>query len=415
MSSFRISRQIREIGDDLALRVFGIALALTHAMTMLHWREKFVAGYLGSGSEAICWPLVPDCEGLRILTSGQLAWVFRGYFGISIVIAALFISRKTIVPAYFGLIALNIGKFLILALDFRLRLNHHYMALWVTLVFLFLPAKRDTLRVMLVLFYVWASTIKFNSDWVSGAALYNPLWLIPAEWTSAACVYVIILEVAVSWGLLAARGWVFWGAFVQFILFHVMSRSQVGWFYPVLMFFLLLIFPLARLIPPPQGKETSVLGRLFRLQLHPAGYALIAVFSFFQLIPVMIPGDEVLTGEGRLYALHMIDSKTECRGWAVVQRADGSHEEVQLTGGAVARIACDPILIAGRARNICRRTTERFRDVVELDLHLIARRSWQPSMRPVIDLPGFCGRGIRYNPFWRNEWILVDGQAVPPA
>ena len=403
------SRQIREIGRDPALRIFGGALALTHALTMLSWRQNHVRDYLGSATDAICWPLVPNCVALHVFSGVQLAWAFRGYFVISILVAILFASRKTVGWAYAGLIALTVGKLLILALDFRLRLNQHYMALRVTLVFLLLPAKRDTLRILLVLFYLWASTLKFNADWVSGAALHHPLWLVPASWTSAACVYVIILEVAVIWGLLAARGWVFWGALAQLVLFHVMSFSQVGWFYPLLMFLLLALFPLARLIPPPEGEHSSLFARLFRLRLHPAAYLLIAGFSFFQLIPAIIPGDEALTGEGRPFALHMIDARTECRAWAVVQRTDGTRQEVELTSSGVPpRIGCDPILIVGRARNLCRRANPRLGEVVELDLHLIARRSWQPSLRPVIDLPGFCARRVGYNPFWHNDWIQIS-------
>lgn len=321
-----IGAQLREIRDDPALRLYGSALALTHAVSMLFWRDTSVIGFLGRGSEAVCWPLVRGCEALRVL---------------------------------------------------------------------------------MVMFYVWASTLKLNADWISGSALPVQSWIVPASLTVAACVYLIILEMGVSWGLLARHRWVFWGALAQFYLFHAVSWQQVGFFFPMVMFFLVSIFPLARLVPGGGG-SASVLSRLVRGKLRASAYGVIAMFSLFQLPPLLIPGDAALTGEGRSYALHMVDAGVRCRGWAVVRHGDGSVSEVTLSGEATARIACDPILIAERARNICSGTSGLVTDAVELDLLLTLRRRSAPELETVIDLPRFCARDIRYNPFARNWWILAE-------
>ena len=415
-----LAPQIREVRDDAALRLYGVALALTHALSMLFWRQTGAVSFLGKGADAICWPLVPDCETLRVLSTGQLAWALRGYFGISLVVAVLFVFRRSAGVAYAGLAALTLGKLVFLALDFRLRLNQHYMVLWISMVFLLLPEKRDALRLLLVLFYVWASTLKFNAEWLSGADLAGPLWLVPSAWTTAACLYVIVLELGVSWGLLAARGWIFWGALAQFVLFHAMSWSQVGFFFPTVMALLLSIFPLARLIPASPGatvpirtphRASSPLAALVHLHLPASTYALLIGFSLLQFLPALIPGDAALTGEGRPFALHMVDARVGCRGWAKVYHRDGSVSEVGLTGGTALRIACDPIVIVERARNICRHRSELTHDALELDLHLLSRRMAEPALRRVIDLPGFCARRIRYNPFWHNGWILIGSKS----
>ena len=80
---------------------------------------------------------------------------------------------------------------------------------------------------------------------------------------------------------------------------------------------------------------------------------------------------------------------------------------------AVLRIACDPILIAKRARNICEGRSGFATGAVELDLHLVARRRSAPAMQTIIDLPGFCAREVRYNPFGRNDWIRAAGAYSP--
>jgi len=402
-----LGAQLREIRDDPALRLYGSALALTHAVSMLFWRDTSVINFLGRGSEAVCWPLVRGCEALRVLTVHQLAWGLRGYFAGACLVAALFLVRRFAWLAYAGLTGLSAFLVLFVALDFRLRANQHYMLLWISVVFLLLPGKRDAIRVLMVMFYVWASTLKLNADWISGSALPVQSWIVPASLTVAACVYLIILEMGVSWGLLARHRWVFWGALAQFYVFHAVSWQQVGFYFPMVMFFLVLIFPLARLVPGG-GEGPSVLSRLVRGKLRPSAYGVMAMFSLFQLPPLLIPGDAALTGEGRSYALHMVDAGVRCRGWAVVRYGDGSVSEVTLSGKAVARIACDPILIAERARNICRGTSGLVTGAVELDLLLTSRRRSAKEVETVIDLPRFCVRDIRYNPFARNWWILSE-------
>lgn len=245
-----------------------------------------------------------------------------------------------------------------------------------------------------------------SSRSTSGAALPTQSWIIPASLTVAACGYLIVLELWVSWGLLAAKRWVFWGALIQFLVFHAVSWQQVGFFFPTVMFLLLTIFPLARRIP---GEESgpSLLSRLIHFRATPAVYGVMLVFSLMQLPPVLIPGGAAITGEGRPYALHMVDAGVVCRGRAMVHRADGSTVEVSLSGRTVARIACDPIVVAGRARNICRGTSGLVTDAEELDLSLISRRRSASEEVTVIDLPRFCARDIRYNPFAGNWWILA--------
>ena len=396
--------QLREIRDDPALRLYGCALALTHALTMLFWREIGASDFLARGTESICWPLVPGCEALKVLPEGPLAWVLRGYFVAGLGVAALFVLPRFFRAAYAGLAALTLFKLVFLALDFRLRLNQHYMLLWVSAVFLLVPSKRDALRVLLVLFYVWASTLKFNADWISGAALPVRSWIIPESLIVAACVYLIVLELVVSWGLLARNRWMFWGALGQLLVFHAVSWQQVGFFFPTMMFLLLTIFPLARFIPGG-APEPSLFSRLIRFRTRRAVYGVMVAFSLMQLPPLLIPGDAAITGEGRLYALHMVDAGVTCRGRALVHRADGSTVEVSLSGRTITRIACDPIVVTERARNICRGSSPLVSGAVELDLVLTSRRRSATEEQTVIDLPGFCARDIRYNPVGRNWWI----------
>jgi hypothetical protein len=407
-----LTAQVQEIAVDPALRGYGAALAAVHGLVAF-WLLRFdVARLVAAGGEAICWPLVPDCEALRVLSAPALEIAFQVYAGVAAVVALGFLQRRRVPLAWMGLALLTVFQVLVLALDFRLRRNQHYMALAVTGAFLFWPKKRQALQVLLVLFYFWAGTLKLNREWLSGAGLYRPLWLFSGRGVVFACAYVIALELVVVWGLLARRRLFFWAALAQVVLFHVFSWGVVGFFYPLLMFGLLAVFPLCRLLAPrdpSQGLGVALVrGRAPRLV-----YVMAAAFSALQLVPHLYPGDSALTGEGRLFALHMFDARIACQTWATLKLAGGGSERIELRGEDF-RTACDPVLIHGAARNLCRARDAGVRSFVELDLRLSSRRTTGVDFTPVIALDDFCGKAPRYRPFRHNEWIGTGGPARDP-
>src|SRR5207245_10502458 len=130
-----------------------------------------------------------------------------------------------------------------------------------------------------------------------------------------ACAYVRVLELGVAWGLLAKRAWIFWTSFAQFMVFHALSWQVVGFFYPLLMFAILTVFPLSRLVEPRDPSE-GLLVALWRGHALRAAYALAALFSLLQLVPCAFSGYRTPTGQGRLDALHMFDARATCSGLA---------------------------------------------------------------------------------------------------
>ena len=360
-------------------------------------------------SEPICWPLVPWCEQLRVLSPGQTPYALLLFAAAALMVALTFSQRRWTTAAYAGLFLLTLAKVGLIALDYRLRLNQHYMAFWVCVVYLFVPGKRDAVRLLLVLFYFWAGTLKVNWEWISGSALYRPLWFFTGRGVIVACAYVVVMELLVSWGLLARRSWIFWSAVAQIALFHVMSWAVVDFFCPILMFLLLSIVVLDRLIPRPDGPAQNArldLGSLLNGRARWATYVTGALFTAFQLMPYAFPGDRTITGEGRLYALHMFDAQVVCDAWTVATSADGTDARLDLQTGTLPRINCDPIVVIGRARNLCARLS---RPGAPANLHVMlrARRSTEADLQTVIDLPSFCAHDVRYNPFRHNDWIQL--------
>jgi hypothetical protein len=399
--------QVDEIARDDVLRWYGVAMAFLHVVTYLYWVSQRVAGFLHADAEPICWPLVPECWTLRVFSPGGVTLLLRAYFAAAVGAGVLFAFRRLVPWAYTALVLVSVGKLAIMLLDYRLRMNQHYMGFFATFAYLVVPDKRNALRVLITLFYVWAGTLKLNWEWISGAGLYRPMWPFSGLGVVAACVYVIGLELLVSWGLLAKRAWLFWAAFAQFLLFHALSWQVVGFFYPLLMFAILAIFPLSRLVEPRDPPD-GLLVSLWRGRQRRVVYALAAFFSLLQLIPYTFPGDRTLTGEGRLYALHMFDARPTCSGFAELRHADGSTTRRDLKLPLDTRIACDPIVFYNRAVTLCRQRDAGLIAFQDLDLFLTARRTSDGALKRVIATTGFCARGDRYDPFRHNAWILTE-------
>jgi hypothetical protein len=405
----RLRRHAAEVADDPALRFYGAVLALLHTL-VAWWLVDAHLWRLAPTEDPVCWPLVPACELLRVLSPSQLWKIAVGYGALGLVTAVLFLARRT-APLALALLAMLVAvEVSILALDFRLRRNQHYMALATTLTFLALPCRRDTVRVLIVLFYVWAGALKLDTEWLSGAGLYKPVWFFTGSKVVIATTYVVILELVVIWGMLARnRAW-FLSAFAQVIVFHIFSWRVVGYFYPVLMFCLLTIFAFCRWIPAPAGSPSSpsLLTSFVRGRARKPVYVAAGVLSLLQVVPHLYPGDIALTGEGRLYALNMFDARVVCEAYAEVRRRDGSERRENLLSFGEPRTRCDPILIRAAALALCRRRDRGlvdFVNIVDIDVHLHARRATDETMQEIMYVRDFCGNPPRYDPFFHNEWI----------
>ena len=195
--------QIAEIEHDDALRWYGVAMAFLHVVTYLYWVDQRIVTFVSAQAEPICWPLAPACENIRVLSAAGVALLLRAYFAAAISAGLLFAFRRLVPWAYAGLVLVNVLKLAVMLLDYRLRMNQHYMGFFVTFAYLFVPGKRDALRVLVTLFYFWAGSLKLNWEWISGAGLYRPLWPFSGDGVVVACAYVIVLELGLAWGLLA--------------------------------------------------------------------------------------------------------------------------------------------------------------------------------------------------------------------
>lgn len=403
-----LGRNLEEIAQDRALCWFGAALALVNAVTAVFWLTRQpVADMLAPSVAPVCWPFFEGCYRWRVLTPNVLDVLVVSLLVVAVVNAALFVRPGTAVVAYWLLAAVSAFKFALIAQDYRLVLNQHYMALWTVAVFLFAPAKRWALPCLLVLFYMWAGTLKLNADWLSGNALNGSMPLgVAKEWVPFACAYVVVLELVVAPMLLARNRYVFLAALAQFLLFHTVSYGVVGFFYPALMFLLLSVFVLFRLFPNRAGGSADVTPvALVRMRGPLASYALILMFSAFQIGPRLLPGDIAVTGEGRMFALNMFDAPVECIATARHHLETSEVLDRRIRPAFLqARIKCDPIIYFEASKFDCLRGRDDLPSP-DFDLTIRSRRHGEPEFRTVASIPNFCSSNPTYSMVRHNEWI----------
>lgn len=386
------TQHMNEIKTDRILRIYGAMVSLFLVVCALYWLKTHAYNFISEGSEPICWAMFNDCSLLRVLDTKQLTFLFYGLGITSLITAALFLFSKTVSTAYWMLIGLNVIKHIIIFIDFRLRLNQHLMAFWITLAFLFLPRKKVTIRILIILFYFWAGILKLNNEWLSGSALYIKPWLFEGQSLIFACYYVVILEIAFTWGLLFDRTKIAWAVFLQLVVFHIFSFKIVGFFYPILMFLMISIFPLCWVL---DDDEPSIFRKIIQQKIPPIAIIVVVIFSALQVYPKTLPRDTAITGEGRLFSLHMFDALTVCKPFATIKLTNGQQFQQNIHLPTTARIHCDPLVYFNRARNICRnhKSNSLFSN---MDLALFTKRTTDKEFKKVIDIKNFCSQRTPY-------------------
>jgi hypothetical protein len=172
----------------------------------------------------------------------------------------------------------------------------------------------------------------------------------------------------------------------------------------MLMFALLAIYPLARLFPDAQARRSHLLHRFIRGDAPAATYAFVAALCLLQGVPRLFPGDSALTGEGRMFAIHMFDAAIECDPYVMLRRLGGTLERKSIDRALPERIRCDPIVLFNRGRALCR-SPERGTEFSDFDLYLNARKASDSALRPIIALQGFCETAPTYD-LWRHNWWI---------
>lgn len=375
---------------------FIVAVYFCHVLTALYWLTSQLYLRTTNLIETTCWPGFASCLDLKF-SSPYSALILMGSYG-SLSLAALFFDNgKKAFGSTLWLSLLLLLQVFIASLDYKFRGNHVYLFVVFQLLVLAWPRLVQVFPLFMALLYFWAGTLKFNHDWLSGAALYHDLPLIPQAFVASACRYVLALELIGPFFLYFAKGPWFYAFWLQFLVFHFMSWSVVGFYYPSLMivFLFLLLWLKAR---------TPRLS-FFSQGIKPSAWAFVFLFCFLQFIPRAIPGPEALTGEGRLLSLYMFDAFGTCDAQFGFTDKRGEFISISLfEPNDAVRVGCDPINLLARARYYCHILSEQMSEP-SFKFGMLARYKTDTkfSVRGIANFN--CQDPSFFKPFARNEWL----------
>lgn len=362
-------KQIEEIELSPALKYYFYFLFAIHLLTVYFWSEfSFRFG-------AVCWPGLEGCKSISNFV--QLNWnIFLGIYLAITISGIIFLYRKRTDFAYVVFLFLFLLKYGLQLTDFRLMGNYHYMAHVVSLAFLFLSNKANVIRLFIVLFYFTAGCIKFNTDWLSGAALLQ-VPMFTGYWLQWSLIYVIVLEMVFVFLLLSGSTLVRWFALLQLILFHIFSYHIVGYFYPAIMGFLLTGFVLFK--------------TPFSFSFKKPAIVCFSVFLLAQFYVFVFEPKSSLNGRGRILSLNMLDARTQCMTQIFVRYESKTIEYEPKFDQFGVRIQCDPVLVFDRAKAACR-SGKLTDDFIDVDLVHLVRRVSNTNEIEKIQIQDFCAK-----------------------
>jgi hypothetical protein len=395
--------RIEEIRRSGALRIFGAALGCTHVLTFVLWIRGGFFARVTSESSPVCWPFLPDCDAIRFATPLHAQIALWGYLALSILAVLGFTRRRWIGRGYVALVAVNAMKGALFVADYRLMGNYHYMPFLVSVVYLAWPRPGRTLPYLMVAFYLSAGALKINREWLSGAALISKTW-VSGRLLEIACAYVVLLELVIVLGLLSRSRWVRWATLAQLAVFHAYSWHVVGFFYPLVMACLLSFFPLAWCEGAEvESERESGLTRFCSGRAGLAAYAAVSVYAAAQVVPHLFPGDSAITGEGRIFALNMMDARVSCDTLETVHAGSVIRETSDLHPDVGVRVQCDPIRYWNRARNLC--LEGEVDGDIRVETYLVSKRQTDESYLRVFGITDFCGSPPDLALLAHNDWI----------
>jgi hypothetical protein len=122
------------------------------------------------------------------------------------------------------------------------------------------------------------------------------------------------------------------------------------------------------------------------------------------MAPTLFPGDFALTGQGRVFALHMLQARQVCEVGVTIHEGERTEPRDLKLPGLAPRSICDPVIYYNRVRNICRWNAASGQSRT-VDFSMRVRRTTETDFRLVADTKDFCNTVHDYSLLSSNAWL----------
>lgn len=382
-------------GKSEGLKLLYYFLVCNFFVTFSDWFNK---GYLTKESiddlSAVCPPYFQSCTNFYIFHSSQ-----NGYsLGILYSILGLFLFsslyffliQKWNVSLLFLLPSLLYKIAIIFVFSFSPTGNYTVFEIALVLILIFSNNKVFSIKVLLSCLYLLSAVIKIYPSYLSGRmfdTLINGLPLLPSSFNYLYPSLIITFFTISSFSMWYRNKLVRNISFSFLFLFHVYSIILVGFRFPsICMVALLVVF-------------TADYQEFSFTKFYSEKIIVLIVFFLIvaQSIPILIRGDEHITGEGEKYGFYIFNTNKQCSLEKVYKYKDGKLE-----------IKNDVI---HKALYLCNPYDAWFVSQMECKNHAIEKISFKFNISlngspyfKVVDNDNICNINV-YHPFRHNDWI----------
>lgn len=386
-----------EIRKSSSLTIFGGLLSILSALIFYNWWQQGQLPLLYHQEPyPMCWGFLDSCAWLKAI-SPQAMEVMFWTFGVSSLMAGIFflLARMPGLGWFFLLVAWLI-KWPLYIQDQRLASNINYLVTLLTFVFLLVPNKSKLIRWLITGFYVSQAFVNLSPEWLSGQvyaeALEVPIKL--GEWLAAISVLVEFLAPMALW-FRELRYFAL--AWVSLTTYHGLQWYALGYFEPVTLIMLTLLFPLSYY--EERKDEREYLYRSF-IRPEPSAvwvYVTMAIFIVAQVLP-FVPKDylSINPAVATTISLDLEAPGIECRQVSF-NVFDHHVEEVNIEApqGRSARYRCHPQLRFVDLKRACKdgESQSGFRTIMSA---LTSRELGQAEFTPVFVSRDVCKKDLAY-------------------
>jgi hypothetical protein len=393
---------VTEIQNSVVLQSLYYVICLSFFVTFFGWVEMDMISVSSfRAGTHVCPPYFPSCGELYFLQALPYGYSQSALYVLLFLVLAWGVRsafNQKWEQAHAALLVCFFWKcFVGFVLTYGVLGNFDYYDMVLACVWLFMTHKEYFAKLVFVLLYVLASSIKIDSGWIMGD-YFNTL-ITGAPFISSAYVpfftnLVICMQMFGAWLLLSSRVWVQRAVFVYFLIFHAYSGVIVNYRYITIAIPALWVLFSAAQNVTVKGLSRSTV----------SGYVFLVMLLCGQLVGMLISGDQKKTLEGNYYGMYMFEANHQCYSRAEIYRKGNSNPEIRLQQNHIANNRCDPYRYWFPLHTMCIRDPSIERIQWTFD-HSI---NGKPYERIVNELDA-CS--LQYRALTHNSWILLGSDA----
>lgn len=389
-----LNNSSNELAANRNLQFFFLFSIFISIFTFSEWRAN---GFLSSQSvdsfTHVCPPYFQSCDIFYIFGTLPESYdlnILYFFLGIFIFVSIFYFFKTSWRIALLWFIPIVIFKLaMVYLLSYSAIGNYTVIEGVAALIIIFSKNKVFFLKILLSFMYLASAMSKLYPSYLEGnlfKALSAGMPFVPDLLLSFLPFLLITSLLLVSILIWHPHEGIRSVAFGAIVLFHLYTMTLVGYRFPLVSLMLILVIYFSSF-------ESFSLPKLFSSK--PTLFVM-SILIAFQLIPLVIKGNEHITGEGERYGLYIFNTNKQCAYIATIQYRDGSFAELA-DSNTFALSRCDPYTTWFTLKQRCLNTTV---DTISLKYSVSLNGA---NFRIVVDEVDVCR--LEYSAFKHNDWL----------